>query len=557
MDDPAFALLQAHVSYFGATTAAGNAGGTTLVCGGLALEPSYDGLTVKILTGGAAGQVRTIQVHNGNTLFVGVGFTNYLGAAQQIAAGTGFVILSSESGGGGPGPAPAESLTYYGVVDAVPGANQFTISGLAGLGAGKFAGATNPYQAFVLRDAGGASAAPQGQIEPITAYVTATGVFTTAPFTAAVGVGDEILIMNPALAGALLGGGVVAFGTFDTSSATVPADSTRGEANQYFRGHLLVPLSGAQAQRATRIVDYTGAGGIFTVDPANPFTAATGLVPYIIIRDQTEFAPAAGFGPGRTPADVIGSKNDGPNFNTDNSSTAYSLMSWLRGVARAKNVLIGNAEAGSTSTKIISVASLNQAAGYWNGQHILITSGVNIRLSRRISNYDLATNSITFSPALPAAVGVGDEFIILSDFTDDTALNIQQTVNGGLVLLPFYASVTTVKNKAVGAAGVCQVFQLDALGSDIKDIRLQFYTPANILATYTVAILKTRPGDLVTFTQDLTKTFNIALPSAAGYYEFDLGDLPAGLQAQIQIGQDNNGNDTQAVDASLTCLMSL
>ena len=196
IDDPAWPLLQAHVSYWGITSAAGNALGTSLVDAGLANEPSYDGLSVKILSGPAAGQVRTVQVHGAasTTLVVGVAFSNSVGAVQQIGAGTLFVILSSVAGGGGPGPAPAESLTYYGIVDAVPGANQLTISALAGLGAGKFAGATNPYSAFVLRDAGGASAAPQGEAQAITAYATATGVFTTAAFTAAVAVGDEILL---------------------------------------------------------------------------------------------------------------------------------------------------------------------------------------------------------------------------------------------------------------------------------------------------------------------------------------------------------------------------
>lgn len=93
-----------------------------------------------------------------------------------------------------------QGLVYYGVVTAVPGANQFTIAALAGLGAGKFNGATNPYQAFVFRDAGGAAAAPQGEMKAITAYTTATGAFTTSAFTAAVAVSDEILILHPRLA---------------------------------------------------------------------------------------------------------------------------------------------------------------------------------------------------------------------------------------------------------------------------------------------------------------------------------------------------------------------
>jgi hypothetical protein len=118
----------------------------------------------------------------------------------MITAGTLFVILSLVGGGGGPGPAPTEGLVYYGVVDDVPGGNQFTIGGLAGLGAGKFNGATSPYYAFVLRQNLGAAAPPQGEQQPITAYNTATGAFTTAAFTAPVTVGDEILILHPNIA---------------------------------------------------------------------------------------------------------------------------------------------------------------------------------------------------------------------------------------------------------------------------------------------------------------------------------------------------------------------
>lgn len=98
------------------------------------------------------------------------------------------------------GGVTTSGLCFLGTVTAVPGANQFTVPTLSGLGAGKFAGATNPYSTFVFRDAGGASAAPQGEVQTITAYVTTTGVFTTNAFTAPIAVGDEVLILHPALA---------------------------------------------------------------------------------------------------------------------------------------------------------------------------------------------------------------------------------------------------------------------------------------------------------------------------------------------------------------------
>jgi len=209
-DSPSKPLLQALISYQGITDAVGAATGLTIVCGDLVNEPSYDGLLCKIRSGPAAGQVKPIYVQAGNTLTFATPWTNAAGAVQQITAGTLFDILSISAGGGGPGPAPKEGLSYYGVVDDVPGANQFTIGSLAGLGAGKFADAVNPYVVFVLRSAGGIGGAPQGELLPVTAYATATGIFTTAAFTVAVGVGDEILIIHPAIAATLGGGGGVA-----------------------------------------------------------------------------------------------------------------------------------------------------------------------------------------------------------------------------------------------------------------------------------------------------------------------------------------------------------
>jgi hypothetical protein len=90
----------------------------------------------------------------------------------------------------------SQGLLYYGVVtDAVPAANQFTIPTLAGKGETAFV----DWTAYVFWDAGGGGAAPQEEQQTVTAYVSATGIFTTAPFTAPVDVGDVILILHPRL----------------------------------------------------------------------------------------------------------------------------------------------------------------------------------------------------------------------------------------------------------------------------------------------------------------------------------------------------------------------
>jgi len=94
----------------------------------------------------------------------------------------------------------AGGLAFRGTVINVPGANQFDLSVLSGMGNNYFSNPNKPYEAFVLWDAAGAGAAPQGERRIVTAFVGATGRFTTLPFSVAVGVGDDVIILHPSVA---------------------------------------------------------------------------------------------------------------------------------------------------------------------------------------------------------------------------------------------------------------------------------------------------------------------------------------------------------------------
>jgi hypothetical protein len=94
-------------------------------------------------------------------------------------------------------------LAYKGTVTATPLPNQFTIPSLAGMGVGKFAGAINPYSAFVFRKGTGTGLAPQGEINVITAFNTGNGTFTAPGFTVPIAIRDEILIVHPSIANAV------------------------------------------------------------------------------------------------------------------------------------------------------------------------------------------------------------------------------------------------------------------------------------------------------------------------------------------------------------------
>ena len=101
-----------------------------------------------------------------------------------------------------PGGMGSPRLYYYGVVTNVPGANQFDISAFIGIFGDTY---FNGYTVYVLRDAGGVGGAPQSEFARITIYADATASFThEAILTAAIGVGDEVIIIHPSIYGALI-----------------------------------------------------------------------------------------------------------------------------------------------------------------------------------------------------------------------------------------------------------------------------------------------------------------------------------------------------------------
>lgn len=341
IDNPAWPLLQASVSYWGISSAAGDAFGTTVVCADLVNEPNYSGLLIKILDGAAAGQVRQISSDVAGTVTVAAPFTNPLGVVQQIGAGIRFVILSAVGGGGGvpPGPpSPSVGLWMFGQTapDMAASTTVIRCPNLAGLGNDLL---NNEFWCQILHNASAPGTAPEREVRRITDYVSATGTLTTDAFSVNVEAGDLLCIFHESI----MAVEILAYGTLDTSSATVPADSTRlaghaWETNDYFNGCLLMPTEGACRFQPRRIVDYVTATGVFTIDPNNPFAAVTGTVDYVVIGDQTEFVPGADGANNRTPADVIGNKTDTPVFVPDAVSSA---MRYLKGITTSAGLGLG------------------------------------------------------------------------------------------------------------------------------------------------------------------------------------------------------------------------
>lgn len=209
----------------------------------------------------------------------------------------------------------------------------------------------------------------------------------------------------------LLGSRVIAEGTLTTDSATVPADNARAETDDHFNGCLLMPVAGADAFQPKLIVDYTGVGGIFTLDPSNPLTQLPGLSAYVVIVFQTQFVPGVDATINRIPADVVGGKADTAQWTIDATS---ALMRYIKALHGAKIEATGTADAGSDANTLVDAARL-EANNYWDGLTLFMVTGNNAGLSRPIVEYMLGVG-IEVRSAFPNAIAVGDVYVILSNY---------------------------------------------------------------------------------------------------------------------------------------------
>ncbi len=223
------------------------------------------------------------------------------------------------------GIGPSAGLWMFGIVDATQVASLVTVitNNLQNVPNDLLEG---QFYMQVLYNTNAVGVAPEGETRQITNFVQggALQTFTVDGFSANVEGGDMVCIFHQSL----LPTEILARGTLDTSSATVPEDSTRPEAADYFKGALLMTTEGAVRFQPRRIVT-SSAAGVFTLDPSNPFTAVPGEVDYIIIGGQTEFIPTVDGTNNRTSADVIGGKADTPIYSLD---VVSSLVRYLKGI---------------------------------------------------------------------------------------------------------------------------------------------------------------------------------------------------------------------------------
>ena len=529
-------------TYRGSATGAGSALGITIVDSELANKSSYQGQLVKILDGDAAGQVRPIATHVTSTLTVANAFTDSSGSVVQITIGTHFTIISLGGGASAPPPvAPSIGLWMFGVCDpAMSGSTTaLTLTNLAGFPNDLF---NNEFWIQVIHNANSVGNAPEGEIRRVTDYVGATGAFTCDAFSVNVEANDLVCVFHESI----LSREIVGRGVLDTSSATAPADSSRSEANNFFNGCLLMTTEGAGAFQPRRIVDYTGAGGIFTLDPNNPFTAVPGTVDYIIIGSQCEFVPAADGANNRTPSDVVGRKDDTADYTP--GATTSSIVRLVKGLLGARVIAEGTLTT-SSATVPADTGRTEADIDYFKGCILMPLTGSAAFQPRPIRGFTPTTDVFTLDEPFTSAPGTVAYVILSSDYPAQRLIDIGDTVDAALVLTQALNTTQTVKNSSIA------LFALDALGGPKKDVRVEFWLDTDGAATFTPNWYVTRQGAPVTFVARLIPAIaTIATPGAAGRYYYEYGDLPEGGQLEFRVAQDNAGAANVDIDGVLTYL---
>ncbi len=209
---------------------------------------------------------------------------------------------------------------------------------------------------------------------------------------------------------------VVGEGTFTTGSATEPIDTGRGDADNYWNGCLLMPLTGAVPFQPRLIVDYDSATDKFFVDPNQPFTANTGAVAYVILAFGGALAPAADQTETYTAMDVAGNKGDAvvPMPAATASLSNYAKAQLARGMTIIKGTVSG--VSGTPTTVFSSTDLIGFGDNYFDIEFSLqlvqANAAANDGITREITTYASATGTFT-CPAFPGDVAVGDEMVIL------------------------------------------------------------------------------------------------------------------------------------------------
>jgi len=286
-------------------------------------------------------------------------------------------------------------------------------------------------------------------------------------------------------------------GTFTTSSTTVPADTGRLEANDYFNGDLIIPLSGAMLGQARTIVDFANAGGVFTLDSELPFTAVPGLVDYVIIHFKYPLVPAADSSANTTTSHVIGNKTDTiPAMNLAPGNDSI--------VAQAKAILerIGATPADPDDSLLTNIGQRDDTATADTLADITTTS-IQAKLRRLLLRFSSDAFSATIQGSARTDVenmlqglanylsSAGAAWSVTANPGGTAKDNLEQTLEDFADMLAGTTGITTFPTRVVAGDGVSIAEVLRHTSESIgEDTNNNAFASTNVVADIDGSVLE-------------------------------------------------------------------
>jgi len=426
------------------------------------------------------------------------------------------------------GIGPSVGLSMFGICDPAMAASPTIIvtNNLGGLVDDIF---NDEFYMQVILNANLPGTAPEGEIRRITNFVAATQTFTTDAFSANVEANDLVLILHETLISIEITGR----GTFTLSDLVLPEDNLRTEGGNYFRGCMLMPIEGAARFQPRLIVSYTGAGGIFALDPGNPFSVLPGLVDYIIIRNQTQFVPLADGTENRLPADVTGNKTDTAAYA---KTATASALRYMKGLLDAGIAVSGLVNDGAPAVADFETNLTEATNDHYNGMLLMFITGPNAGQAHTIDDYIGATKNVWFHANdwwtdVPVN---GNVFVILPS----PALRI---MTGLITWDIFHENNDAAVNVNANNAGLTDIFHHALVVNHhylVRSLRLKCADP--IAETVTVSLF-----ELVNDALIVVDTFAITNANFANYFSlmdmFGLSHL-AGDELRVTVASTGAAN---------------
>jgi hypothetical protein len=221
------------------------------------------------------------------------------------------------------------------------------------------------------------------------------------------------------------------------ASSTITLDGGASTTASLYRGMTVVIFGGTGAGQARNITAYS-TGRVCTVTPAWTTNPDNTSLFAIVYDGSVDIAAWRNNQPnslvsGAVPANVtltggVALASATAGYVPADVGRLQSVVTPLTNLVRTYNgYTTGNADSGTTTTLVDN--ALTQADDYWNGQFLLFRDGSNVGIARMITDFDAATDTITFSPAVPNAVTTEGYVIVPNGKDADIALINAKTTN--------------------------------------------------------------------------------------------------------------------------------